>query len=255
MTDTADVAGPVVLLTDTVPLQTFYAWERDGVFLNAQPGDGQEVPYDAAHLLVKVYTYPSAEIRVLRFLPDVRTHDHVNKTDTILYEWTARRVQFVNHDAAICDPGDFALHPKGVFHHGEVLTPGLAVEWAMAVGPPGPDPTPTFVESGREPFEAAGAGVQMRTVPLGPYTSREVRLTAGTTQDLDADADGELLTIVLSGRLAVDVYGANHELGVEDTVRLPLGERATRTALEDVVLVETRVPWPRDLSVGDGAAR
>ncbi|HEU0103466.1 MAG TPA: hypothetical protein VFR07_14200 [Mycobacteriales bacterium] len=258
---------PDVRLARDSPLLTVYAWERWGNFINTLPGSDVEIPYDAARLQVKLYPYPAGEIRVLRFHPDVRTHDHVNKTDTILYEWTARRVQFANHDAAVCDPGDLAFHPKGVFHHGEVLTPGLAVEFAMEATTTLPDPTATWLASSAMPFEPAAAwsgpgGVvevlgphaeraaqasaryEVRGVQLGPYVVREVRLPRGTVQPV-CPPDADLLWIVLSGRLRLAVHGQSHELGVEDTGWAPRGTAVTREALEDVVLLEALIPTDR----------
>ena len=45
---------------------TEYAWERWGNFINAQAGSSSEIPYDAARLQVKVYTFPTGEIRAIR---------------------------------------------------------------------------------------------------------------------------------------------------------------------------------------------
>lgn len=236
--------GPLVLRAADSPLLTVYAWERWGNFINALPGDDVEIPYDAARLQVKLYTYPSGEIRVLRFHPKVRTHVHVNKTDTVLYEWTARRIQFVDDDAAICDPGSFSLHPKGVFHHGTVLTPGLTVEFAMEATA-APNPVPTFAARADVPLERAtaadGTAYATRTVALGRYRAREVHLPAGAAVPEHSD-DADLLLVVLSGELRFTVDGTDHDLGVEDTARGPRGRGCVRTALTDVVLLEALVP-------------
>lgn len=249
---------PSIRLAADAPLQVVYAWERWGNFINARPGDDVEIPYDAARLEVKTYAHPLGDVRVLRF-PKTRTHDHVNKTDTILYEWTARRVQFVGDDAAVSGPGHVALHPKGVFHHGETLTPGLAVEFAFEVGEPGPDPLPTFVPPELAPWVDAawwseGGSVTdvetdgalpdgahryaRRTIGLGAYTVREARLAAGEVLHTGTGGRGSLL-VVLDGEV---VLPGGQILGVEDNAchegeaGVELRAQADATVLEAIVL-------------------
>lgn len=220
-------------------LHTVYAWERWGNFINASPGDDVEIPYDAAFLQVKLYPFPAGEIRVLRFHPKVRTHVHVNKTDTILYEWTTRRIQFVDDDAAICDPGHFSLHPKGVFHHGTVLTPGLTVEFAMEATA-APNPVPTFVAGAGVPLVPDG-DAQVRSVALGRYVAREVHLPAGA-EVTERHAGADRLLVVLDGELGLTGSGATHEMGVEDTGYAAAGETVTLTARTAVVLLDALLP-------------
>lgn len=251
---------PSVRLEADSPLQVVYAWERWGNFINARPGDDIEIPYDAARLEVKTYAHPLGDVRVLRF-PKTRTHNHVNKTDTILYEWTARRVQFVGDDAAVCGPGHVALHPKGVFHHGETLTPGMAVEFAMEVGEPVPNPLPVFVPPEEAPWvdaawwndagsitdvDVANAGplpegarrYARRTIALGAYTVREVRLAAGAVLHTSMAGRGSLL-VVLAG--AVTLPGGQ-VLGVEDNACHDGETGAEYQAQSDVTLVEAILP-------------
>ena len=249
---------PTVGRAADTPLQVFFAWERWGEFINARPGDDVEIPYDAARLEVKVYPHPMGEVRVLRF-PKTRTHDHINKTDTILYEWTARRVQFVGDDAAVCEPGHVALHPKGVFHHGETLTPGLAVEFAMEVGAAAPNPMPTFVPPAQAPLldaawwqdgervvEAEGAGVagapghatryRRRTVELGRYTVRELHLAAGSRVPGSRPGAATMI-VVLSGEVAIPGAAGAVVLGAEDNAGFARGATVgLRARTETVVL-------------------
>lgn len=248
--DTMTTDTDTVLRAADSMLHTVHAWERWGNWINVAAGDDStEIPYDAARLQVKLYTYPTAQIRVLRFHPKVRTHVHINKTDTVLYEWTSRRVQFVDDDAAICDPGTFSLHPKGVFHHGTVLTPGFTVEFAMEATA-APDPVPTFLPREDVPLQEAttpdGVGYRVRTATLGRYVVREVHLPVGASVAEHHD-DVDLLLVVLSGDLRFSVdgsrhLGTEHDLGVEDTARVPRGHQGTLTALTDVVLLEALVP-------------
>lgn len=245
MIDDIVTTGPTVLRAADSMLLTVHAWERWGNWINVPAGDdSREIPYDAARLQVKLYSYPTAQVRVLRFHPKVRTHVHINKTDTLLYEWTSRRVQFVDDDAAICDPGTFSLHPKGVFHHGTVLTPGLTVEFAVEATA-APDPLPTFLPHADVPLREAstpdGVGYRLRTAALGRYVTREVHLPAGAVLPEHHD-DADLLLVVLSGSLRFSVDGAGHDLGVEDTARVPRGHDGALTALSDVVLLEALVP-------------
>ncbi len=262
MTATAPRNLPSVRSTSDTALQVFFAWERWGNFINARPGDGQEIPYDAARLEVKVYPHALGEVRVLRF-PKTRTHDHVNKTDTILYEWTARRVQFVGDDAAVCAPGNISLHPKGVFHHGETLTPGLAVEFAFEVDDPVPNPKPTFVPPEEAPWvdaawwcddsrlvdvdlvagEALPGGAtpyRRRTVKAGRYVVREVSLASGAAI-WDPQATTGRLIVVLSGQVEVAGSDGPVVLGVEDNACFDTGSFAEYRALGEATVLEAIV--------------
>lgn len=49
---------------------------------------------------------------MIEFDKDVRTHDHVNMTDTTLYTCKVKRVLIANNEAAIAGPGDASFHPK-----------------------------------------------------------------------------------------------------------------------------------------------
>ena len=263
---------PVVLFKKDLALNTVYAWERWGNFINAVPGDGKEIPYDAAKLTVRVYTLPSGEIRVIDFRGGVRTHPHVNMTDTVLYTWTGRRVQFANSQAALNGPGDAALHPKGVFHHGEALETGKGIEFVAFVARQRPDPQVTWTTAAsrpmqpmvawlegeatyREAIEGTGAGTvagagsgipagaarfEARSFEFPPYLTREYRIAKGTTVPLDSRSDQ--LVFVSSGRAGVSTGGKRYELGAEDAAQVRAGSPFLLQALEDLVVVTSSIP-------------
>ena len=164
----APAALTVVLYKKDITLNTVYAWERWGNFINAVPGDGKEIPYDAARLTVRVYSLPSGEIRVIDFAGGVRTHPHFNMTDTVLYTWTGSRVQFADGKAAVNVPGDAALHPKGVHHHGEALQTGKGIEFVAFVDRQLPDPEVTWKAAASLPMQPMAAWLE------GQGTYREV---------------------------------------------------------------------------------
>ncbi|WP_336952852.1 hypothetical protein [Sphingobium aromaticivastans] len=258
------VDTPVILHQD-VPLYTVYAWERWGNFINAQAGSSNEIPYDAARLQVKVYTFPTGEIRAIRFANGVRTHRHINKTDTILYSWQAHRVQFVNDKAVVTEPGDFALHQKGVDHSGEEIRRGGGIDLEFAVNIDGIHNDPTGFWSlakdhpvepaaswmaGGKYVEAIGSSVaqapagaahyRVRTAILDKFEAREVYLTKGTviaSRDLDRDR----LMFVLSGKIRVTAGGKDYVLGTEDAARAERGKDFRMEAMEDSMLAQAFV--------------
>ncbi len=256
---------PVILHQD-VPLYTVYAWERWGNFINAQAGSSTEIPYDAARLQVKVYTFPTGEIRAIRFSNGVRTHRHINKTDTILYGWQAHRVQFVDEKAVVAGPGDFAMHEKGVYHSGEEIRRGGGIDlefavnidgihndptgyWSMAQDHP-VEPAAAWMEAGKyvEAIGTAASGAppgaahyQVRVAKLANYTAREMYLSKGTvipSRDMDMDR----LMFILSGKVKVTVDGKDYLLVSEDTARAVRGKDFKIEALEDSMFAQAFVP-------------
>jgi len=258
--------APHVIRHGDVPLVTVYAWERWGNFINALAGSKADIPYDAARLQVKVYTYPTGEMRAIRFGNGVRTHRHINQTDTILYSWQANRVQFVDDKAVVTAPGDFALHQKGVYHSGEEIRRGGGIDlefaitfpgihndptawWSLARGHP-IEPAASWLSEGRI-VEAVGATAasapanavryRVRDARLPHYGARELYLAKGTvlpSQDVASDR----LFFVLSGRVKVSVAGRDYLLESEDTARAIKGERFTLEALDDAMLAQAFVP-------------
>ncbi len=265
----AETPPPVVRYRDATPANTVYAWERWGNFINAMPGDGKEIPYDAAKLKARVFAFPAGEIRVIDFNAKVRTHEHVNMTDTILYTWTGRRVQFVNDQAEHNRPGDAAFHPRGVFHHGEAVETGRGIEFAMFVDRLRPNPEATWRFAAAMPLQAVAAWIadgnyyeqfdaaaakapasaarfQARTFEFPPYVARELRLAKGTV--LPLDVRNQQLLIVLSGAISIKTGGQSFELGVEDTAYakpdVAFSVRATDDARLLTALVSRDTPPP-----------
>ena len=258
--------APVVIRHGDVPLYDVYAWERWGNFINAPAGSKTEIPYDAARLQVKVYTFPTGEVRAIRFNNAVRTHRHINQTDTVLYSWQAHRVQFVNDLAVVAGPGDFALHQKGVDHSGEEIRRGGGIDLEFVYFNPGRHNDPTgfwalakdnpvqsaaaWVEGGK-PVEVIGdaaakapaeaARYQVRIVDLPGFPSREMWLPKGATVHSRDDARDRLM-FVLEGKVRVATDGRDIDIGVEDAARAERGKDFAITALEDARLAQTSVP-------------
>jgi quercetin dioxygenase-like cupin family protein len=256
----------VVLHASEVPLYKVFAWERWGNFINAQAGSSTEIPYDAARLEVKVYPFPSGEIRAIRFPNGVRTHRHINQTDTILYSWQAHRVQFVDDKAVLAEPGDFALHQKGVYHSGEEIRRGGGIDlefalpfagihndptgfWSLARDHP-LQPAAAWIENGQyreavgDAAASAPAGAvryQVRAAVLPDYAAREVRLAKGATVAW-RDATRDRLIFVLSGKIATTIAKYAQTLTPEDAASVPRGVPVTITATEDATWAEALVP-------------
>lgn len=256
---------PVIRHQD-VPLYTIYAWERWGNFINAQAGSSTDIPYDAARLQVKVYSFPTGEIRAIRFPNGVRTHRHINKTDTILYGWQAHRVQFVDDKAVVAGPGDFALHEKGVYHAGEEMRRGGGIDlefamniegihndpggyWSMAQDHP-VQPAASWMDGGNyverigpaaASAPAGAARYQVRIAKLANYSARETYLAKGTviaSRDMDMDR----LMFILSGKIKVVVNGKDYLLVSEDATRAVRGQDFRVEALEDSMFAQAFVP-------------
>lgn len=257
--------GPIVIRHQDVPLVTVYAWERSGNFINALAGSKTEIPYDAARLQVKVYTFPSGEIRAIRFGNGVRTHRHINQTDTILYSWQTHRVHFVNDMAVVTEPGDFALHEKGVYHSGEEIRRGggIDLEFAFAAPAGHNDPTGYWSLAASHPLEPAAAWV----TPAGPveaigaaavaaapvnaarymvraalfpgYEAREVKVAAGAVIR-SRDSRCDRLMFILSGTFRVSVGGRDYSVGPEDAARAPAAQDFELVALTDGSYAEAK---------------
>lgn len=257
--------APVIFHRD-VPLYTVYAWERWGNFINAQAGSNVEIPYDAARLQVKVYTFPTGEIRAIRFPNAVRTHRHINKTDTVLYSWQAHRVQFVDDRAVLAEPGDFALHQKGVYHSGEEIRRGGGIDLEFAVNIDGVHndpqgfwslakdhpvlPAASWLDGGRyreaigsEAATAPAGAVryQVRIADLPDYPTREVRIAKGSVL-ASRDTERDRLFFILSGRVKVTTDRGSYMLEPEDTARAVRGSDFSVEALDDAMWVQASVP-------------
>ncbi len=241
--------APTVIRAKDVPLYDVYAWERWGNFINAPAGGKTEIPYDAARLQVKVYTYPGGEIRAIRFKNGVRTHRHINQTDTILYSWQAHRVQYVNNLAVVAGPGDIAFHQKGVDHSGEEIRRGGGIDLEFVYFNPGRynDPTGFWSLAKDHPIAdvTADDGTRYRARRAefpGGLAAREVYLPAGTRLR-SRDREKERLFFVLSGKVGISSAGKpDEEIGVEDSAYAARGKDFLITASEEARLVEAFLP-------------
>lgn len=241
--------APTVIRAKDVPLYDVYAWERWGNFINAPAGSKTEIPYDAARLQVKVYTYPGGEIRAIRFNNGVRTHRHINQTDTMLYGWQAHRVQYVNNLAVVAGPGDFAFHQKGVDHSGEEIRRGGGIDLEFVYFNPGRhnDPTGFWSLAKDHPVIDATAddGTRYRTRQAdfpGGLSAREVYLAAGTTLR-SRDNGKERLFFILSGKVRVSSAGKpDEEIGIEDSAYAAPGKDFRITAIDEAKFVEAFLP-------------
>ena len=265
--DSTPAAAPKLFIHSTdVPLYKVFAWERWGNFINAQAGSSTEIPYDAARLEVKVYPFASGEIRAIRFPNGVRTHRHINQTDTILYSWQAHRVQFVEDQAVLAGPGDFALHQKGVLHSGEEIRRGggIDLEFAMPFVGIHNDPTGFWSLARDHPLEPAAAwsegntlheGVgeaaaaappgavryRVRNAVLAEYSAREIYLDKGSILT-SRNPSRDRLMFVLSGRVRVGIDGKTDDLAREDAASAMRGSELRIEAMDDTVYVEALVP-------------
>jgi quercetin dioxygenase-like cupin family protein len=265
--DSVAAPPPVVIHHQDVPLYQVYAWERWGNFINVQAGTpGKEIPYDAARLAVKVYTFPTGEIRAIRFGNGVRTHRHINQTDTILYSWQTHRVHFVNDMAMVTEPGDFALHQKGVYHSGEEIRRGGGIDLEFALNYQGVHNDPTawwslardhrvqpaanWVSNGKV-MDAIGSAAasapasavhyRVRVAELPYYAAREVYLPAGTTLTY-RDMDHDRLLFMLSGHATIKTGGKTYGVESEDAARADRGADFVITANDDAKWAEAWVP-------------
>ena len=263
----AAAPAPVVIHHQDVPLFQVYAWERWGNFINVPAGTpGKEIPYDAAKLSVKVYTFPTGEIRAIRFGNGVRTHRHINQTDTILYSWQTYRVQFVNDMAMVAAPGDFALHQKGVYHSGEEIRRGGGIDLEFALNYPGihNDPTAWWSLARDHPMQPAASWIadgkvidvigsaaasapasavhyHVRVAELPTYAAREVYLPAGATLTY-RDMDHDRLLFMLSGHATIKTDGKTYSVESEDAARALRGADFAITAGDDAKWAESWVP-------------
>jgi quercetin dioxygenase-like cupin family protein len=232
-----------------------YGWERDGVFMNAWPGDGTETPYDAARLEVQIYKFPTGHLRRLYFTKGTNTHWHINKDDSIIYNVDVHQVEFVDTQTFLSHPGDVSLHPDGVMHHSEAIQSGQRCEFSFKpqgksgrdlIALPGRDMTfhaaTDWVEDGERKLvygktDRSGGKFTAKIFAFPNYFLIEAHYPKGETLPLHKNAT-EKLIFVVSGRLKVTTDTLTEEVGAGDMVRLAVGRDFARQALEDSVVLE-----------------
>lgn len=271
---TAQTALPPVATPDVVvihnaatPLITVFAWERNGEFINAWPGDGKTPPYDAAKNEVKLFRFVTGDVRELHFTKGSRTHPHLSKEDIITYGVSARRVQITNAQSFQNEPGDASFQPNGVTHHAETLLSGVAIEIAFP-GTHWANPEATWIPQSATPLlpvaawtakgvpaEAVGAAVRRappeairfsrRTFRLRPdYVLQELHLPKGARLPARR-ASTDVLAYVVSGQVRITVADYGDVALGGDAARLPSGQTYRLEALQDTVLVQAAAPADR----------
>lgn len=235
---------------------TVYQWEREGKLSHAWPDQKKEVPYDASVVDVKLYNFPTGQLRKLYFRAGTRTAWHTNEDDIVMYNLPMlHQVEFVGNKVFDGHPGDATIHPAGVRHHSETIEAGWKAEFAFAAqGRSGVDliaesvrgknvqSLVESVEGGRRKIKvAAGDKAAGRfsamTFSFPGYTLIEARYPRGEAIGIHSN-DSEKLAYVVSGRLRVTTDGIVDDIGSGDMVRLIKDRPFAREALEDSVVLE-----------------
>ncbi len=232
-----------------------YAWERDGKFLNAWPGDGVEPPYDATRLELRPFRFPTGHLRKITFADGTRTHPHVNKDDSIMYSVGVQQVEFANRQVNHTHPGDCSLHPESVMHSSHTIVGGIRCEFSFAPQfKSGRDIIPLhardmmdhegteIVEDGRRitiwgATDKRGAKFTAKIFAFPAYTLIEAHLPRGHVIPLHTNAAEKLLYVV-KGRLKITTDTETDELETGDMARMVAGKPFAREALEESVVLE-----------------
>lgn len=239
---------------DLTPI-TVYQWERDGKLLHAWPGQGKDIPYDASKVDVRLYNFPTGQLRLIDFPRGTRTAWHVNESDIIFYSIDLHQVEFVGEQVFDSFPGDVSLHPAKVLHHSESITGGTKAEFAFGASGRSGDDLIAFSgrsQLRRDMVEWVGQGKRMTAPADGAakgsaywsksfvfpgYRLVEAHYPAGSAIASHVNAD-EKLAFVVSGRLRVTSDTATAVLEKGDMVRMAAGKSFARTALSDTVVLE-----------------
>jgi len=240
---------------DVKPI-TVYEWERGGVQHNGWPGQEHDVPYDAAKVTLKLFNFPTGQLRKLYFAPGTRTPVHYNHDDIILYSLGTSQLEIVGNEAFLSHPGDASLHPEGVMHYSQTVTPGWRCEFAFkAQGKSGPDPVSfpgrdravhqvsEWVDAGQRKiaYDKPGPGSSGQSTAkifqFPGYQLVEARLPKGNMLALHTAASDRLMYIV-SGRLKVTSGSESGIVEAGDVVRVAAGKPFAREALDDAVVAD-----------------
>lgn len=252
--NTVDPAKLIIRGKDLTPI-TVYQWERDGKLLHAWPGQEKDIPYDASRVTVRLYNFPTGQLRLIDFPQGTNTAWHVNESDIIFYGVDIHQVEFVGQQLFDSFPGDVSLHPANVRHRSTSLTGGTKAEFAF--GPSGRAGDDLVAFSGRSQLRrdmvewvtadkrmtapagggAKGSAYWAKSFVFPGYRLVEAHYPVGSSIASHVNAT-EVLVYVLSGRLRVTSDNANGELGPGDMVRMATGKRFARMALSDTVVLE-----------------
>ncbi len=239
---------------DVKPI-TVYEWERNGVQHNGWPGQEATVPYDAAKVTLKLFNFPTGQLRKLYFAEGVKTPIHFNHDDIILYSLGTSQVEVIGPETFVSHPGDASLHPTGVMHYSQTLVPGWRAEFAFksqyksgidATSLSGRDKTlhqvTEWVEGGQRKVaydkkDQKGAVSTAKIFQFPGYELIEARLPKGNVLPVHMAAADRLLYVV-SGKLKVTSGSESGTVTTGDMVRVAAGKPFAREALEDTVLVD-----------------
>jgi quercetin dioxygenase-like cupin family protein len=241
-----------------VPQLRVYQWERHGEHFNAWPGDGRPVPDDAAHVLLRLFNFPTGALRELVFAKGALTPPHVNQSDIILYNITGRQAQISDEDLADAHVGDAAFHPAGVMHYSLSLAQTLRAEFAFAPQglsggralflPKATTPIRAIAEflingeivtvhDGDTTRAPAESRFTARVFAFPAYRMVEARYPAGSRLAPHLNAV-ERIVYLLSGRMRVQTGPVADEVETGDIFRVVAGETYARAAIEDTVVLE-----------------
>ena len=238
---------------DVTPV-VVYEWETGGVQHNGWGENAKGVPEGAIKLTLKLFNFPTGQLRKLYFGEGGRTPVHLNHDDIILYSLGTSQVEVVGREVFASHPGDASLHPAGVMHYSQTVAPGWRGEFAFkAQGKAGLDPVPL---AGRDkPLHAVSEWVDgsvrkfaydakdrpvtstARVFSFPGYELIEAHLPRGATLPAYTP-DAERLLYVVSGRLKVTSGNESGVVGAGDMVRVAKGQRFARETLDDAVVLD-----------------
>jgi quercetin dioxygenase-like cupin family protein len=272
MTPMPEIARRASMLSDRliirdadVPHLVVHEWERDGVQHVAWPGDGQTPPYDACRIGLKLFNFPTGQIRIIDFPTGARTPWHKCRyQDAVFYGLTATQVEFVNQAVHYAHPGDASIHPEGTMHHSETIVGGTRLE--IGYHPRGISGRDLVAIAGRDlTVHAAHDSVEdgrclrrwdaeatareghyhLRLFALPGYELIEAHYPAGATLGHHIAAQDRIVYVV-SGQLRVTCGEQEGEVGLGDCYRIAAGQTFARHIIAPAVVLDAQgaeAPW------------
>jgi len=262
------ITGQMILYNRDAIHLIVHEWERDGVQNVAWPDDGQIPPYDACRIGLKLFNYPTGQLRLIDFEKGARTPWHLNAhQDALFYGLDATQIEFVDEAIHHAHPGDASIHPEGVQHHSETIIGGVRVEFGFA--PQGKSGHDLVAISGRDmglhvvhewveddrkkrlfrapaaEVPANGLSYKAKLFQLPAYAILEAHYGAGTVLPLHTN-EAEKIVYVIKGRMTVTTGTESGELGAGDVFRMAAGKPFRRETLTSCVVIEvdgSEAPW------------
>ncbi len=243
-----------------VPWVQVYEWEADGVRHNAWPGDGIVPPAGAAKMQLQLFTFPTGQLRHLRFVKGDTTPTHVNLSDIMIYSVSGVQTETVNGISDTGAPGDVSMHPYGVRHFSVAHTDAERDEFAFKPRPGAGDQA-VFLHQRALPLQLLGtqmhdgklallAGDAARALPLSDrfqariFTFPTMQLAHLHYRDgygLPRHTNvGEKLAFVLSGRYRVTIGDTADTVVAGDMFRMIDGQAFALQAVQagDMLVVD-----------------